>query len=169
AEVQSRTVPVSALSTRLTLEDGLLRLDPLRLDAAGGRLQGTVAMDASSDPISTDAVLRVRDLQLPRLFPDSELAEHSMGTIVAELARSGQGNSIAAMLGSADGEVAAAMGRGQVSNLVLELAGLDIAEALGILLTEDRSVPVRCAFADFAVDDGVMQARALVFDTTDTI
>ena len=30
-------------------------------------------------------------------------------------------------------------------------------------------MPIRCAFGDFAVEDGVMTARALAFDTTDTI
>ena len=49
------------------------------------------------------------------------------------------------------------------------LAGLDIAESLKFLLTDDRQVPIRCAFADFGVQDGVMTSRALAFDSTDTI
>src|SRR5690606_40251468 len=85
------------------------------------------------------------------------------------LESAGSGNSIAGMLGSAEGEVAVGIGRGQVGNLVLELAGIDIFEALRFLLTGDQVVPIRCAFADYAVEDGVMQARALAFDTTDTI
>jgi hypothetical protein len=42
------------------------------------------------------------------------------------------------MLATADGEVAAVMGAGQVSNLLLELAGLDIAESLKFLIGRDR-------------------------------
>lgn len=30
-------------------------------------------------------------------------------------------------------------------------------------------MPIRCAFGDFAVTDGVMRTRALAFDSTDTI
>jgi len=61
------------------------------------------------------------------------------------------------------------MGRGSISNLLLELAGLDVYEALKFMIGEDRKVAIRCAFGDFAVKDGVMTTRAFAFDTTDTI
>jgi uncharacterized protein involved in outer membrane biogenesis len=61
------------------------------------------------------------------------------------------------------------MGRGRISNLVMELAGLDVQESLKFMLTKDRQIPVRCAFGDFGVNNGVMTSRALAFDTTDTI
>src|SRR5690606_15596507 len=86
-----------------------------------------------------------------------------------EVKLAGTGNSVARMLATADGEVALGMGRGRLSNLLLELAGLDIYEALKFLLGEDRQVAIRCAFGDFAVEGGVMTARALALDTTDTI
>lgn len=70
---------------------------------------------------------------------------------------------------SANGDIALGMGRGQISNLLMEYAGLDIYEVLKFLIIGDRLVPIRCAFGDFAVKDGVMTARALAFDTTDTI
>ena len=73
------------------------------------------------------------------------------------------------MLATADGEAAIGMGRGEVSNLLLELAGLDVFEALKFLLGKDRKVAIRCAFGDFSVKDGVMTTRALALDTTDTI
>ena len=87
----------------------------------------------------------------------------------SDIAISGTGNSIAQILGSADGDVAVGMGKGQISNLLMELAGLDIAEALKFLITKDRIIPVRCIFGDFAVQNGVMTTRALAFDSTDTI
>ena len=74
------------------------------------------------------------------------------------------------MLGStSDGDAAVGMGRGQISNLLMELAGIDIAEALKFMIEGDRKIPIRCAFGDFSVADGVMTTRALAFDTTDTI
>jgi hypothetical protein len=81
----------------------------------------------------------------------------------------GHGNSIADMLGTADGSVHLGMGQGRFSNLLLELAGLDVAESLKFLLGKDRTVPVRCAYGLFDVDNGVMHARAFAFDTTDTV
>ena len=126
-------------------------------------------MDARRAPIDTQAKIAVRGVELPKLLASAELAQGAVGRIGGDIAVRGQGDSVAAILGSADGEVALGMGRGRISNLVMELAGLDIAEALRFLLTEDRQVPVRCAFADFAVKDGLMTSRALAFDSTDTI
>jgi hypothetical protein len=37
------------------------------------------------------------------------------------------------------------------------------------MLGHDRIIPIRCANADFKVADGVMTARSIVFDTTDTL
>ena len=40
------------------------------------------------------------------------------------------------------------MGKGRLSNLLLELAGLDIAESLAFVLGEDKLVTLRCAWVD---------------------
>lgn len=162
-------LPLDDMDAHLLLEDGLVRLDPLNFGVAGGDIRATVRMDARQKTIRTRLDASVRGLDLGGLFPDSALANDAVGRIGGHARLAGTGNSIAAMLGSADGEIAVGMGRGQVSALLVELAGIDIAEALGFLITQDRKIPVRCAFGDFAVEQGVMQTRALAFDTTDTI
>jgi uncharacterized protein involved in outer membrane biogenesis len=93
----------------------------------------------------------------------------AIGKVGGQAALSGSGNSIAKMLGSSDGSVAIGMGRGRISNLVMELAGIDIEESLKYLIEGDHTIPIRCAFGDFSVADGVMTSHALAFDTTDTI
>ena len=161
--------PIDDMDVRIHLDAGLLRLDPLDFGVAGGRLRSTIRMDARREAIATSAAIRARGLELARLFPDSELAADAVGRISGDIDLTGGGNSIAAMLGSADGEAALGMGPGELSNLLLELAGLDIYEALKFLIGKDRKVAIRCAFGDFAVEDGVMTARALALDTSDTI
>jgi hypothetical protein len=60
------------------------------------------------------------------------------------------------------------MSGGRMSNLSLELVGLDAGEALRFLIGRDRQVAIRCAVADFRIDRGKMASRTFVFDTTDT-
>jgi uncharacterized protein involved in outer membrane biogenesis len=119
--------------------------------------------------IATTLNATLRKIQLGQLFPDSKLVEQASGGISGDIRLAGTGNSIAAMLGSSNGDVAVGMGRGHIGNLVMELAGLDIAESLKFLVMGDQQIPVRCAFGDFSVKDGLMQSRALAFDTTDTL
>ena len=141
----------------------------MNFGVAQGDIRSQIRMDARSDTIRTDAKIAIRRLDLGELFPQAELTKSAIGRIGGDMTLAGTGNSIAGILGTADGDMAVGMGRGQISNLLMELAGLDIAEALKFLITKDKTVPVRCAFGDFAVKDGVMQTRTLAFDTADTI
>lgn len=161
--------PLDNMETHLRLENGLLRLEPLNFGVAGGQIRSIVRMDARESPIRTRARIDAKGLNLRQLVPDVKLAQDAIGRLGGNVNLAGTGNSIALMLGSSDGDVALGMGRGQISNLMMELAGIDIAEALKFMVRGDRKVPIRCAFGDFAVNNGVMTARSLAFDTTDTI
>lgn len=169
ARIEAPDLPLDDMDAHLFLDRGVLRLEPLNFGVAGGDIRATIRMDASQSPIRTRADVTARGLDLGKLVPRAELAKDAVGRIGGDIALAGSGNSVAKMLGSSSGEVAVGMGRGQISNLLMELAGLDVAEALKFLLTDDRKVPIRCAFGDFKVTDGRMETRALAFDTTDTI
>ncbi|MBA3930527.1 MAG: AsmA family protein [Xanthomonas sp.] len=167
--INAPSLPIDDMDAHLVLDAGLLRLEPLNFGVAQGDIRSQIRMDARSDTIRTQAKIAIRGLDLGELFPQAELTKSAIGRIGGDMALVGTGNSIAGILGTADGDIAVGMGRGQISNLLMELAGLDIAEALKFLITKDKTVPVRCAFGDFAVQDGVMQTRTLAFDTADTI
>lgn len=169
ARIEAPGWPIDDMEAHLLLENGLLRLDPLSFGVAGGDLRADIRMDARESPIRTRVSTNARGLDLARLLPEVELAQNAVGKVGGSLTLAGSGNSVAGMLASSHGDVAVGMGRGRISNLLMEFAGLDLAEILKFKLTEDRQIPVRCAFGDFAVEDGVMTARTLAFDTTDTI
>jgi uncharacterized protein involved in outer membrane biogenesis len=167
--INAPRLPLDDMDAHLVLENGLARLEPVNFGVAGGEIRADVRMDARRDAISTRLRAQVRGIELAQLFPDAELTRDAAGRLAGNISLTGGGNSIAAMLASADGDVALGMGRGEISNLLLELAGLDIYESLKFILGRDRKAQVRCAFADFGVESGTMQARALAFDTSDTI
>jgi uncharacterized protein involved in outer membrane biogenesis len=159
--------PVDSLSMRLRLRDSILDLEPIELGFAGGRIVGDVKLDARQRTIAADANLGLQALDLEQMWPDME--PRNVGRLNGRIDLQGEGNSVAAMLATADGEVQVAMGPGRFSNLLLELAGLDVAESLKFLLSEDKTVRLRCAYGDFAVEEGLAEAQSLVFDTSDTV
>ena len=167
--INSPVLPLDDMDAHLLLEAGLLRLDPLDFGVASGTIRSTIRMDARQDTIRTDADLRASGLDLSRMLPEVELLQNAIGRVSGHAVLGGDGNSVARMLGSADGELALGTGQGSISNLLMEFAGIDLAEIIKFKLGEDRMIPIRCAFADFAVADGVMETRALAFDTTDTL
>ena len=161
-------LPVEAMTAHLFVDDAVLRLDPLNFKVAGGEINSHIRLDARKDTIASSAKIQARGLNLPKLFPGVEITEDSAGRVGGSLDLSGKGNSVARMLATSNGDVELMMGTGKISNLLMEYAGLDIAESLKFLLTKDKTIPIRCAFGDFKVANGVMETRALAFDTTDT-
>jgi uncharacterized protein involved in outer membrane biogenesis len=167
--IDAPKLPLDDMDAHLKLEAGLLRLDPLDFGVAGGDIRSTIRMDARESPIRTRADIAARGLNLGPLLPDVKLAKEAIGKVGGDIHLAGSGNSIAGMLGTSDGTALVGMGKGRISNLVMELAGLDIAEALKFLVEGDRQIPIRCAFGDFDVANGLMTTKSLAFDTTDTI
>jgi AsmA family protein len=166
--IDAPRLPLDAMQARLTLRDGLLELAPVSFDAAGGALKFALVLDAREDPIAASLVLDVKQLRLNQLMPRVKTLDDALGRLSGKADLSGTGNSVAALLGSADGELDLIMGKGRVSNLLLELAGLDVAEGLRFLIGKDRTVQLNCAYADFDIAGGVATAQAVGFDTTDT-
>ncbi|GAB2491365.1 AsmA family protein [Arenimonas alkanexedens] len=165
--VTSPALPLESMDGHLLLEDGLLRLDPLSMGIGGGQVDAVIELDARQSPLAANVQLTARRLELPKLVPDS--APESTGRIGAQIALRGRGDSVADFMASANGDLDLAMGPGRISNLTLELAGLDFAEALRFMLGKDQVVPVRCGFADFTVAEGTMTLDNFAFDTTDTL
>jgi hypothetical protein len=162
-------LPIESLETRLRITEGRLRLDPLRMRVAGGETSGTVELDAREQPLRGAVTLELRGLRLDRLFPTVDAMRKSRGLAHGRVNLTGRGDSIAGLLASADGRVSLAVDRGRISNLVLELLGLDAGEAVLLLAAGDRDVALRCAVADLSVHDGVGTSNVLVLDTDDTL
>jgi uncharacterized protein involved in outer membrane biogenesis len=165
----SRWFPLERGSVNIRLKDGVLNLDPMNLGIAGGTVAGSLRIDSHSNPAVTRVDLKARSMELSKMFRDVNLTKTSFGKIHGDIELSGRGNSVAQLLAGSSGNVALLMGKGQISNLLLEIAGLDGAEIIKFLLRGDRVIPVRCAASAFEVKKGVMASRALVLDTTDTV
>lgn len=80
----------------------------------------------------------------------------------------GSGRSAAQMLATLDGEAQVWVRDGQISHLLVELTGLDIAEALGIFVRGDAQLPMHCAVAGLNVRAGKVWPEAAVIETSDT-
>jgi hypothetical protein len=169
AKINAPKLPVEAMTLHLFVDDAVLRLEPLDFQVAGGHIASIIHMDARRDLIATRADIRARGLSLPSLFPTAEMTKTSVGRVGGRLNLVADGNSVARMMATADGDVGVLMGEGRISNLMMEFAGIDIAESLKYLLGKDRTIPIRCAFADFGVKQGIATSRQLAFDTTDTV
>lgn len=162
-------LPIQSLDAKLRIADGVLHVAPLRLGIAGGVVVATVEVDGRAEPARGAAEVEVRGLALRQLFPTVAAMKTARGVAHGRARLAGTGTSVAGLLGSAEGRISLAIDRGSVSNVALELLGLDVGETLLLFATGDREVALRCAVADFGVRHGVAKSNVLVVDTDDTL
>ena len=162
-------LPLDKGSVHVKLVNGVLLLDPIALGVAGGSLAGRIRVDVNVEPAAFETGLEVRAVQLNRLFPTIQTTKSSFGKISGQVNLKGRGNSAARMLGSASGDVAVLMGKGELSNILLEFMGLDGGEIIKFLVRGDRNVKLLCSAAAFEVKQGLMSSKVIVLDTSDTV
>jgi uncharacterized protein involved in outer membrane biogenesis len=169
--MRPKQLPIDALATHLVLKDALLRLEPLTFGIADGHVTASIALAARENPVRGNMDLDVQGLALSRVFPSTKDVQPSLGTLFGRAKLSGHGTSVGDLLGTSNGQLSLAVNGGQVSLLLIELLGLDVAEAAQLVGAGKRrqEVELRCAVADFAVKSGVAQAETFVVDTTDTV
>ncbi|MET1078543.1 MAG: AsmA family protein [Pseudomonas sp.] len=163
--VHSEQLPFTDLYTHLLLDQGQLRLEPLRFGVAGGRLEARIRLEGATTPLRGQARVSARHLQLKQLVPGFEPMQTSLGELNGDADLRGSGASIAALLGSADGEVQLLINDGAVSRGLMEIAGLNLGNYLVSRLFGDDTVKINCALADIEVRQGVARPRVMVVDT----
>ena len=166
--IRNKDLPVEHLHTHLKVDNGLMTIDPLIFGAAGGNIVGSVTINGREDIPSAEARIDVKRLQLPKLLPKVELTHGSAGLIGGAARVKAHGKSVGGLLGSVDGRFSLFVSGGQISNMLLEIIGLDAGEIIKSLFAGDKNVPIRCAVLDFGIKNGIMATETFVIDTTDT-
>ncbi|KJK09103.1 AsmA family protein [Pseudomonas sp. 5] len=167
--VHSEALPFTDLSSHFVLDDGVLRLEPLRFGVAGGTLDAQVRLDGRAVPLQGRAQLSARGFKLKQLFPTFEPMKTSFGQLNGDADLSGRGNSVAALLATANGNLKMLINDGAISRGLMEIAGLNVGNYVVGQLFGDKEVKINCAAADFGIKDGLATTRLFVFDTENAI
>jgi uncharacterized protein involved in outer membrane biogenesis len=161
-------LPIDEFKTHLQMDHGQVTLDPLNFRIAIGQIASVIKLDARKGLIATKADVKIRKVPLKRLLAETRFEPESGGMFFGQVLLDTTGNSVADMLGRGNGDITLLMDQGRISNLLIELVGLDVAESLGFLLTKDKSTRVRCIIGNFKINDGQMNTAPFVIDTVDT-
>jgi uncharacterized protein involved in outer membrane biogenesis len=163
------SLPIDNLNAALNLRAGVLSFAPAAFGVANGRMEIYSTFDASKRPSKVKIDARLRQLDLKRFLGENSFAQKTIGPIGGRLALTGTGESFRELMATASGNTFVVMTGGQISAMLVELAGLDVAESIGFLVRGDQSIPVRCGLVELEGKDGQLAVQTLVFDTADTV
>ncbi|HDR9511632.1 AsmA family protein [Burkholderia cepacia] len=167
--IKSANLPITNLYTHIVMRDGVLSLEPLQFGVAGGTLATTAHLDGSGAPLKGRFTVAARHLKLKQLFPAQKVMQSALGEINGDASLSATGNSPAALAATSTGEVKALVTDGRISRLLMEAAGLNVANVVYEKLFGNRDVNINCAAIDFVATNGILDPKVFALDTDDAL
>lgn len=164
-------MPLRPLRGHLQLKSGILSLRDLDARTAEGRLWGNLSLDGRGSKALWDSNLRWDGVKLERWVKqvrDDGLPPYISGSLNGQAILKGQGISTAEILATLSGNIRSELRDGAVSHFVIEVAGLDLAQSMGVLFKGDDSLPVQCGIFDLIAKEGIFRPHVMLVDTKDS-
>jgi uncharacterized protein involved in outer membrane biogenesis len=168
-QILAPNLPIDDLNAKLSLNDGVLKFEPAAFGVANGRMEIYSTFDGSKRPSRVKIDTRLRQLDLKRFLGNSPFAQKTIGPIGGRINIAGTGESFRELMATASGNTFFVMSGGEISELLVRLAGLDVARTLGVLVRGDKPIPIRCALLALQGENGQMGVQSLVFDTANSV
>lgn len=165
----NRYVPFDKLLVSMDIIDGHINLHPLDFTVGPeGRIDNIINLDPEQDKsfrVRLDT--KFQHLELARLLQATH-SFHGQGIIGGEAHIDTTGNSLAAMAGNGDGEVKLALlSGGDVSALLVDLAGLQFGNALLSALGLPSRTNIDCFVTDLPLHRGLLDFDVFLLDTNE--
>ena len=167
--VLSPVAKVDNIDMHFILKDDRLTVKPLKAGIANGEVTGEIALNVRDDIPSADIDVTLGGVELYRFFEDTDFVQQMGGAVSGRIYFIGNGMNFAEILEAANGGGHLVLRDGRISGLIVEAAGLDIAESLGLLIGGDVSVDMPCAVAAITANKGVLSFKRGVISTSDSL
>jgi AsmA family protein len=163
-------LPIERIDLGLALKNGELTMNPLRFVTA----QGDVALSfhftpfTENSPPKMHAEVDVRHIDLHRLLDRPtmpQMLRQTAGTVGGFVKIDTTGVSTREFLGHMDGDAGLFMENGQLSQLLEQLAPIDVLGALGVYIRGDKPTKINCLVSRLGIKAGVATATTFLIDT----
>lgn len=139
---------------------------------------GSLALNADFSAAGDDKVgtrsaklsLKMQQIQLPDMLSLSGVSSSAgRGRLSGEGTFWLEGFSPSSMVTSLDGGLFTIIEDGELDSMLVEMAGADLMESIGLLIKRDlQQTPIRCGFFDVQASSGVIEIKDFIIDTEDS-
>jgi len=165
--VKDTVLPLRGARLHLTLDHGLLTMDPLDFDLPQGRFTATIILDGRGPIPVTSVDARLSNVELQNFVPVAKGAPPPIeGLMAARIKLIGRGDSVHRAAANANGAVTVVIPHGHIREAFAELLGVNAGKGLSLLLSKNKDQSdIRCGVAAFDVKSGEMTASRILLDT----
>jgi hypothetical protein len=168
--VTAPKVPLKEVAFHLTLDDGLLTMDPLSFVLDQGKFSGKVQIDARSDIPVSDIDMRMDNVDLSQ-FKSAAMKQPPLeGKMLGRFKFHGTGTSVHKFASTSNGAMSVAIPHGQASDVIAEFTGINVLRGLGLLLSKGPAqTEIRCGIVDFKDQHGRLNTTTVFVDTSNVL
>jgi uncharacterized protein involved in outer membrane biogenesis len=167
--IEGRSQPLDNLHVAMDIVDGVVTLHPLRFGVGGGRIEAQSTLTPQEDgALRTETQVAFQRLDVSRLLGVTGVAQ-GQGTLGGRAQITSSGRSLAELLARGDGSVTLSMAGGNVSALLIDVAGLRLGNAIFSALGLPNRTRIECFVADLGLQRGVLNSRTVLLDTEDVL
>jgi uncharacterized protein involved in outer membrane biogenesis len=165
--ILGREVPLDNIVADVDITDGRISAKPISFAVGTGQI--VIATDL--DPVNEHAFKTKTDVQFKRLDVAKLLAStgavEGAGTMSGSLNLVSTGNSFSTLMANGDGGFRVGMGGGNLSALLVDLAGLEFGNALLSALGIPNRANIQCFAIDMGLTHGVLNTKTFLLDTSE--
>lgn len=168
ARVRAPNLPISDIALTLDLDRSLMKLSPLTMAVAGGRLASDTTINARAALVRTKYDIRLAPTPMGTLLARFGVDQSgTTGVIKARVELTGEGKSVRQSLATSDGRIAIILPRGSFWTRNVQLSELDIGTFVQKMFENRLKEPVQinCGLIGFTVRNGVAAADPILIDT----
>jgi uncharacterized protein involved in outer membrane biogenesis len=151
----------------LSLRDGLLDVESVKVEFDKGVLDSAVQIDGRTETAGLVAKMTLRKVDMAILLAQTTRAGLVEGQVNLEFDVTGQGNSVRRIMASLDGRASLAMGKGRIRSRTLQtwVGGPTQILSNALTLNVGGYTVINCVLGVFDIEKGVATTSGFLFDT----
>jgi len=161
----NKNLPLDNVVADLSIENGRITLHPFNFAVGSGTIASNIDLNPSGGVLHSTASVDARQLPLARIMAATKSFAGD-GIVGGQAHLTATGNSLATMLGHGNGNLQLFMNHGgDISSLLVDLAGLQMGDAVLSALGVPRQTDIQCLVSDFTLTNGQMNTKAFLLAT----
>ncbi len=166
AHILGRSVPLDNIVADIDITDGRVQVHPLSFAVGSGDISLTADLKPEGKNVAADIGVQFRRVDLARLLSATHIVEGA-GSMSGSAKLVSTGDSLASLLGTGNGNLKLGMSGGNLSALLVDIAGLEFGNALLSALGVPQKANLQCFAAVFDLNHGDLDTKTLILDTSE--
>ncbi len=164
--ILGRSVPLDNIVAAIDITNGSVKVHPLSFRVGTGEISLTAELQPEGKNVKADVAVQFNKVDLARLLSATHLVEGA-GTMSGNARLVSTGDSVASLLAHGDGGFRLGMSGGNLSALLVDIAGLEFGNAILSALGIPQRANLECFAAGFVLYKGMLGTRTLILDTSE--